>query len=159
MKPRFSELSMAKDWVYRDATRHKLETSKKVWVYRFYGKLFFVNIRYFEWKLMKYIENNKKMKVVVIDFDMINYIDSSAMEVLENLIISMKKYDIEVYFTWIHSNLWKQFKSTWYLKEFWKNNIFPKIKDTISYIKENKKSLDIKPLLEYCPLEEEKIVK
>ena len=159
MKPRFSELSMAKDWAYRDATRHNLKTSKKVWVYRFYGKLFFVNIRYFEWKLMKYIENNKKMKVVVIDFDMINYIDSSAMEVLENLIISMKKYDIEVYFTWIHSNLWEQFKATWYLKEFWKNNIFPKIKDTISYIKENKKSLDLKPLLEYCPLEIEKIVK
>jgi anti-anti-sigma regulatory factor len=41
---------------------------------------------------MKYIEENKKMKVVVIDFDMINYIDSSAMEVLENIIISMKNY-------------------------------------------------------------------
>ena len=37
MKPRFSELSMAKDWAYRDAELHKLVTSKKVWVYRFYG--------------------------------------------------------------------------------------------------------------------------
>jgi len=41
---------------------------------------------------MKYIENNREMKVVIIDFDMINYIDSSAMEVLENIIISMKNY-------------------------------------------------------------------
>jgi anti-anti-sigma regulatory factor len=47
---------------------------------------------------MKYIEENKEMKVVIIDFDMINYIDSSAMEVLENIIISMKNYKIEVYF-------------------------------------------------------------
>jgi anti-anti-sigma regulatory factor len=47
---------------------------------------------------MKYIEENKNMKVVIIDFDMINYIDSSAMEVLENIIISMKNYKIEVYF-------------------------------------------------------------
>jgi anti-anti-sigma regulatory factor len=39
------------------------------------------------------------MKVIVIDFSMIPYIDSSAMEVLENLIISMKKYNIEVYFS------------------------------------------------------------
>jgi len=41
---------------------------------------------------MKYIENNKEMKIVIIDFSMINYIDSSAMEVIENLIISMKNY-------------------------------------------------------------------
>jgi anti-anti-sigma regulatory factor len=47
---------------------------------------------------MKYIEDNKDMKVVIIDFDMINYIDSSAMEVLENIIISMKNHNIEVYF-------------------------------------------------------------
>ena len=159
MRPRFSELSMAKDWAYRDAGLHNLKTSKRVWVYRFYWKLFFVNIRYFEWKLMKYIENNKKMKVVVIDFDMINYIDSSAMEVLENLIISMKKYDVEVYFAWIHSNLWQQFKATWYLKEFWKHNIFPKINDTISYLEKNKKSLDLKPLLEYHPIKKRKTIK
>ena len=149
MKPRFSELSLAKDWAYRDAELHGLETSKKVWIYRFYGKLFFVNIRYFEWKLMKYIENNKEMEVVVIDFDMINYIDSSAMEVLENLIISMKNYWIEVYFVWIHSNLWNQFRATWYLKYFWKHNIFPKIRDSIDYLKESEKRLDLKPLLEY----------
>jgi anti-anti-sigma regulatory factor len=41
---------------------------------------------------MKYVESNPEMKVVIIDFDMINYIDSSAMEVLENIIISMKNY-------------------------------------------------------------------
>jgi len=41
---------------------------------------------------MKYIENNKDMKIIIIDFSMINYIDSSAMEVIENIIISMKNY-------------------------------------------------------------------
>ena len=152
MRPRFSELSLANDWTYRDAELHWLETSKKVWVYRFYWKLFFVNIWYFEWKLMKYIENNKEMKIVIIDFSMINYIDSSAMEVIENLIISMKNYWIEVYFVWIHSNLWKQFKATWYLNEFWKHNIFPKIIDSISYLKNSKRRLNLKPLLEYIPI-------
>ena len=155
MKPRFSELSIAKDWVYRDSELHWLQTSKKVWVYRFYGKLFFVNIWYFESKLMKYIENNKEMKVAIIDFGMINYIDSSAMEVLENLIISMKKYDIEIYFAWIHSNLWKQFKLTWYLKEFWKHNIFPKIQNIIWYLKDNRRDLDLEPLIKYKPLKKE----
>jgi len=152
MKPRFSELSMAKDWAYRDAELHWLVTSKKVWVYRFYWKLFFVNIRYFEWKLMKYIESNPDMKVVIIDFDMINYIDSSAMEVLENIIISMKNYNIEVYFVWIHANLWKQFTATWYLEEFWKHNVFPKIKDIIEHLHKNKRRLDLKPLLKYMPI-------
>ncbi|MBT3728706.1 sodium-independent anion transporter [bacterium] len=61
---------------------------------------------------MKYVDENPEMKVIVIDFDMIPYIDSSAMEVLENIIMSMEKFDIEVYFTGIHANLWKQFEST-----------------------------------------------
>lgn len=155
MKPRFSELSMSKDWSYRDAVLNNLRTSEKVWVYRFYWKLFFVNIWYFEWKLMKYIEENPKMKVVVIDFDMIPYIDSSAMEVLENLIISMKKYDIEVYFVWIHSNLWDQFKATWYLKWFWKHHIFPETKNVVLYLRDNRRDLDLKPLLEYMPIKKE----
>ena len=152
MKPRFSELSMSKDWAYRDAVLHSLETSKKVWIYKFYWKLFFVNIRYFEWKLMKYVDENPEMKVIVIDFDMIPYIDSSAMEVLENIIMSMEKFDIEVYFTGIHANLWKQFESTWYLTEFWKHNIFPKIPNLIWFLKDNRRDLDMRPLLEYCPI-------
>lgn len=155
MKPRFSELSMAKDWAYRDAKLHNLETSKKVWIYKFYGKLFFVNIWYFEEKLLKYIESSPNIKVVVIDFSMINYIDSSAMEVLENLIHSMKKYNIDIYFTWVHSNLWKQFKSIWYLEEFWKHNIFPNVDDVVDHLKENKKDLDLKPLLKYSPIKKE----
>jgi len=101
---------------------------------------------------MKYIENKKEMKYIIIDFDMINYIDSSAMEVLENIIISMKNYNIEVYFVWIHSNLWKQFKAIWYLNEFWKNNIFPTIKDSINYLKNNKKNIELSAFLEYSPL-------
>jgi anti-anti-sigma regulatory factor len=47
---------------------------------------------------MKYIQKNKQIKIAIIDFSMIPYIDSSAMEVLENLIISMKKYNIEIFF-------------------------------------------------------------
>jgi hypothetical protein len=66
--------------------------------------------------------------------------------------MSMEKFDIEVYFTGIHANLWKQFESTWYLTEFWKHNIFPKIPNLIWFLKDNRRDLDMRPLLEYCPI-------
>jgi hypothetical protein len=74
------------------------------------------------------------------------------MEVLENIIISMKNHNIEVYFVWIHSNLWRQFEATWYLNEFWKNNIFPNITTIVMYLKSTRRHLDLKPLLQYIPL-------
>jgi hypothetical protein len=82
---------------------------------------------------------------------MINYIDSSAMEVLENIIISMKNYWIEVYFVWIHSNLWKQFNATWYLEEFWKHNVYPKVRDIVEYLKSTWRHLNLQPLTKYIP--------
>jgi hypothetical protein len=74
------------------------------------------------------------------------------MEVLENLIISMKKYNIEIFFVWIHANLWKQFNAIWYLKEFWKHNIFPDINESINYLKSTWKHLNIQHLVKYSPI-------
>ncbi len=143
MKPRFSILWRAPDWHFRDATVHNLALSKNVSAFRFYWKLYFVNIWYFEWKLMKYIENNKSLKVIIIDFSMIPYIDSSAMEVLENLVISMKKYSLTIHFVWLRDKFIKQIENTGYIAEFWENNIFPDVKSSIKYLRKNHSELDL----------------
>jgi len=147
MKPRFSRLSLHPDGQYRDAELHGLPLSKNVWVFKFYWKLYFVNIWYFEWKLMKYIEANPKFKVVIIDFSMIPYIDSSAMEVLENLVISMQKHDLTIHFVWLRARFRWQMKSIWYIKEFWKKNIYPDIKTSIKQLSKKSSKLDLQTLV------------
>ena len=69
------------------------------------GVLSFLIIPFFTYSSLRQAKINEGTRIKIQDSkekrseSMINYIDSSAMEVLENLIISMKKYDIEVYFT------------------------------------------------------------
>ena len=143
MKPRFSVLWRAPDWLYRDAKVHSLPLSSNVSAFRFYWKLYFVNIWYFEGKLMKYIESHQSLKVIIIDFSMIPYIDSSAMEVLENLVISMKKHSLTIHFVWLRDRFITQIKNTWYIKEFGEKNIFPDVKSSIKYLRKNHSDLDL----------------
>jgi len=152
MSPRFSRLSLYKDWVYRDAILHWLKTSKNVWVYRLYGRLFFINIWYFENKIMTELRKNKKLKVIIIDFELIPYIDYSAMEILESIIHSLEKSNIKVYFAWVKSQLWRQFKVIGYLEIFGKTNVFPKLNDIILQLSKQEKKLDLESLLEYSPI-------
>ncbi len=151
MAPRFAELSLYKDWVFRDASLHDLEISKNIWVYRFYWKLFFVNIWYYQEKLMKDIESQKDIKVVILDFELIPYLDSSAVEVIESIVYSLKKNGIKVYFTSLRSKILKQFKDIWFIKIIWEKNIFPSVWFAIKYLKENRKDLDLWPLIKYTP--------
>jgi anti-anti-sigma regulatory factor len=59
---------------------------------------------------MKDIEKQKDIKVVILDFELIPYLDSAAIEVLESIVFSLKKNGIKVYFTSLRSKILKQFK-------------------------------------------------
>ena len=92
---------------------------------------------------MKYIENHQSLKVIIIDFSMIPYIDSSAMEVLENLVISMKKYSLTIHFVWLRDKFITQIENTWYIEEFGEKNIFPDVKSSIKYLRKKHSDLDL----------------
>ncbi len=152
MKPRFVKLSRSKDWIFRDAKLHWLKTSRNIAVYRFYWKLFFVNIRYFEEKIMEEIKQEKDIKILIFDFELIPYLDSSAIEVLEWIIHSLKKFKIEIYFTWLRSKVLMQFKKANFTRKIWTKHIFPNVLFAIKYIQKTKEDLNIWPLIRYSPI-------
>ena len=143
MKPRFSKLWLHSDWSYRSLKIHNLEDSKDVSIYRFYWKLYFVNIWYFEEILMKDVENTPELKVIILDFWMIPNLDSWALEVLHSLVESLKETWIEVHFTTLNSVVEKQFFNSWIEKVITKNNIHSKIYFAIKYLKGQENNLDL----------------
>lgn len=143
MKPRFSKLWLHSDWAYRSLKLHNLEDSKKVSIYRFYWKLYFVNIWYFEEVLMKDVEESEGLKVIILDFWMIPRLDSWALEVLKSIIISLKENWIEVHFTTLNSIVEKQFEDIWITKIIWKENLHSKIYFAIKHLREKRKDLDL----------------
>ena len=103
---------------------------------------------------MKDIEKEVDIKVVILDFELIPYLDSWAIEVLESIISSLRKFWIEVYFTGLRNKILKQFESILFMEKIWTHNIFPSVWFAVKYMKENKPELDLWPLLKYSPLKE-----
>ena len=158
MRPRLIEVSIYKDWLYKDEATLWLKTSKYVSVFRFDSELFFANAWYFETTILDFISQKEKLKYVIIDMEWISDIDSTWFEILEKLINRLEKENIKVYLTSLRVKVIKIFQKTWFLKKFWKQKIFVKIKSALNKIEENEwKKMDLESLLEYTPNKKNKI--
>ncbi len=152
MRPRFSEVWMFKDWLYRDAKRFGLKTSKHISVFRFDSSLYFANSGYFESKVLEYISKKKNLKYIIIDMEWISNIDSSWLEMLKDLVEDLQWSSTKVYLTSIRVKVLQKLYKAWFIKHFWKKNIFIRIEDAIEHI--DKKDWDktkTKNLEEYQP--------
>ena len=157
MTPRFVEFSYSK-WTLKDSDLLNLKNSKDIWMYWFKGSLYFVNAWFFEWKLLKFIANKKDLKLLIIDFEWITEIDSSWLEVIENIVYWIQKKWIIVLFSRVKRPVLKAFDRSWYLKHFWEENIFINSRyDALNYAKNTLKlNLDYKPFFKEIQ-DEEKI--
>lgn len=150
MRPRLVEVWLYKDNIFRDTEIFWIKKSLDVSVFMFDWTLFFANAWFFESKILDFISDKKKLKVVIFDMLWLTDIDSSGQEVLENLIERLEKYNIDVYLCWLRVKVLQKFIKTWYLKKFWKKKVFVKLKNIVEFLKDkHDDSLDLKPLLEY----------
>ena len=152
MRPRFSEVGMYKDGLYRDATKFGLKTSKHISVFRFDSSLYFANAWYFESKVLEYIALKKEIKYIIIDMEWIANIDSSWLEMLKDLTDDLQKSWTIVYLTSIRVKVLQKLYKAWFIKTFWKKHIFIRIADAINHIdKKDGKKTKTKNLEEYHP--------
>ncbi|MCD5380327.1 SulP family inorganic anion transporter [Candidatus Gracilibacteria bacterium] len=152
MRPRFSELGMFKDGLYRDAKRFGLKTSKHISVFRFDSSLYFANSGYFESKVLEYISKKKNLKYIIIDMEWISNIDSSGLEMLKDLVEDLQGSSTTVYFTSIRVKVLQKLYKVGFIKHFGKKNIFIRIEDAIEHIdKKDGDKTKTKNLEEYQP--------
>lgn len=138
MRPKIEELALYKDGHYRDAYKYGLKTSKHITAFRFDGSLYFANAGYFEDKILEYIATKKKLKYVIVDFAWMTDIDSTGMEVLENLHHRLAEEDIEFYLASLRVRILKKFIASGFIERFKKKNIFVHISDAVEYIDDKK---------------------
>ena len=150
MRPRLVEVSMYKDWLYRDVELFGLKTSKHVSVLRFDWVLYFANAGYFEDKVLELISEKKKLKYVIFDLEWMADIDSSGIEILENLINRLNDIGIKVILTALRVKVITKFQSYWFLKRFWKKRIFIHVEKALDYIYDKQwEDIDLEPLEDY----------
>lgn len=102
-KPHIAILGRIKDTSYfRNIARFKedIEQLPNVLIFRFDAQLYFGNKDYFKSELLHAIANQKTRPTsIIIKSDPINYIDSSAVFMLEHLIQELQKQKINVLFS------------------------------------------------------------
>ena len=88
---------------YRNVKRFdNLKEKEEILIYRFDAQLFFANVNYFKDKLYDYERRkNDKLRLLIIDGESINNIDSTAIHALEEIVNDFNLRGIEVCFTGI----------------------------------------------------------
>ena len=97
MSPRFVEVSRHEDGTLRNAELFKLKTSDNVSVFRYDGDLYFANAGYLEGKILNNVASKPDLKVLILDFESVDLIDSTGEETIARIAERMESVGIELY--------------------------------------------------------------
>jgi SulP family sulfate permease len=152
MSPRFVEVAKHTDGSMRDAVTHKLKTSDTVAIYRFDGDLYFGNTGYLEGKILNAISQKRQLKVIVLDMEAINQVDSTGEEMLEKLSDRLKAAGIEFYLARTKLQVYEAFERSGLAKHIGEERFFRERKYALQYAKQQLgQAIDVEPLLNYMP--------
>ncbi|MFD1293294.1 SulP family inorganic anion transporter [Lutibacter holmesii] len=87
--------------MYRNVDRFEdLEIDEEVLIIRFDSQLNFTNSSYFEDTIIEKVrQKGVKLKLVIINADSLNNVDSSGVHVIKDILLFLKNKNIELYFT------------------------------------------------------------
>lgn len=118
---------------YRNVKRFdNLEVKDDVLIYRFDAQLFFANINFFKDKLYDFEkEKGDNLKLLIIDGESINNVDSTAIHALEEIVLDFNSRNIDVYFTGIKGPVRDKMLTSGFIKMASQDNFFMSIQDGI----------------------------
>ncbi len=131
---------------YRNIERFKTLIPKKEFlIFRFDAQIYFANTNYFKEKLEELVmEKKKKLKLIIIDGESINNIDSSGIHMLNEEIRKYKELNIDIAFTGIKGPVRDALEKGGIMKQISYEKCFMSIQDAVDAFEENKKNQDIK---------------
>jgi SulP family sulfate permease len=117
---------------YRNIKRFNLETDDDILIVRFDGNLFFANINYFQEKLEKLvIEKGSLLKLIVINAESIDDIDSTSLHSLVVLINQYQKRGIKVVLTGVIGPVRDAMERAGLFNELGENHFFVSVQEGI----------------------------
>ena len=131
---------------YRNIKRFEglLITSEEILIVRFDAQLYFANVQYFKDKLDDFIiEKGHKLKLIIIDGESINSIDSSGVYMLSDVITKYKSLDIDIAFTGMKGPVRDVLDKSGIMKKIGYQNCFLSIQEAVDAFEERKKNKEI----------------
>ncbi|MDP3945441.1 MAG: solute carrier family 26 protein [Lutibacter sp.] len=128
---------------YRNIKRFEglLITSEEILIVRFDAQLFFANVQYFKDKLEKSVaEKGDKLKLIIIDGESINSIDSSGVYMLNDVITKYRSLNIDIAFTGMKGPVRDVLEKSGIIKKIGYQNCFLSIQEAVDAFEEGKKN-------------------
>jgi SulP family sulfate permease len=118
---------------YRNIERfNDIEIDDDILILRFDAQLYFANVNYFKDKLYENV--NKKgdvLKLLIIDGESINNIDSTAIYALHDILEDMEKRGIDVYFSGIKGPVMDNMIRSGFMRKADENHFFMSIQEAV----------------------------
>jgi len=128
---------------YRNIKRFEglLITSEEILIVRFDAQLFFANVQYFKDKLEESVaEKGDKLKLLIIDGESINSIDSSGVYMLNDVITKYRSMNIDIAFTGMKGPVRDVLEKSGIIKKIGYQNCFLSIQEAVDAFEEGKKN-------------------
>lgn len=146
-KPHFAVLGQVKDThFYRNINRFEglLNIADDILIVRFDAQLYFANISFFKDKLEEFItEKGSKLKLIIIDGESINSIDSSGIFMLKEVINKYKDRGIEIAFSGMKGPVRDILDKSEIIKKIDYSNCFMSIQEAVDVFEDRKKNKEI----------------
>jgi len=153
MTPHFAELALAEDGTFRDAKLFGLATSPDVAFFRYDGDLYFANAGYLERKLLNAVADKPKLKVIVLDLEAVDQIDTTGEEMLSHMAERLKEAGIEFYISRAKFKVIDALKRSGLYDVIGEEHFFPNRTRAIKAIKEKYgDKLDVSHLVFHKPV-------
>ena len=146
-KPHFAVLGQVKDThFYRNVSRFEglLNIKDDVLIVRFDAQLYFANVSFFKEKLEEFVsEKGPKLKLIIIDGESINSIDSSGLFMLKEIIDSYKRKGIDIVFSGMKGPVRDILDKSDIIKKIDYANCFMSIQEAVDVFEDRKKNKEI----------------
>ena len=146
-KPHFAVLGQVKDThFYRNVNRFEglLNISDDILIVRFDAQLYFANVSFFKDKLDEFVtEKGPQLKLIIIDGESINSIDSSGIFMLKDVINKYKNMGIEIAFSGMKGPVRDILDKSEIIKKIDYSNCFMSIQEAVDMFDDRKKNKEI----------------
>jgi len=142
-RPHIAELGKIPNTnLYRNVDRFEhLEQQSDVLIIRFDAQLYFANINYFQEEIEQLvIGKGDQLKAIILNFEGVNNMDSSAIHALDDLVKDYRAQGLEVLFTDVKGPVRDTMEIAGLTEKIGKENCFFNISKAIEYVDKSKDS-------------------
>ncbi len=146
-KPHFAVLGQVRSThFYRNINRFEglLKIADDILIVRFDAQLYFANVSFFKDKLDEFVnEKGSKLKLIIIDGESINSVDSSGIFMLKDVINKYKNMGVEIAFSGMKGPVRDILDKSKIIKKIDYSNCFMSIQEAVDAFEDRKKNKEI----------------